>query len=311
LKVTDDKGATGKDTVQVKVNAAVPANIAPTANAGNDQSITLPVNSVKLSGSGVDSDGTIASYKWSKISGGSAVISDSTSAAATVNGLIQGIYTFQLAVKDNNGAIAKDTIKVTVNNATVSTSPANIAPIVDAGSDITSVLSNQSVTLSGKATDQDGQIMSFMWSQVSGPSTSTIVTSNSASTEITDLEEGTYAYELKVVDDKGAVNRDTMKVTIALERIAPQPVNQESNLKVYPNPVVDVANVAITTPENNTNVTVTITNISGKTVFSKDFVSVSNSVLQQVDMSNLIKGVYIVTVYFDGMQKQSVKVVKL
>ena len=40
LTVTDDKGATGKDTVQITVNTA--ANISPTANAGGDKTITLP-----------------------------------------------------------------------------------------------------------------------------------------------------------------------------------------------------------------------------------------------------------------------------
>ncbi len=40
LIVTDDKGAIGKDTVNVTVNPA--PNIPPTANAGVDQTITLP-----------------------------------------------------------------------------------------------------------------------------------------------------------------------------------------------------------------------------------------------------------------------------
>ena len=67
LTVTDNKGAIAKDTVQVTVNEA--ANIPPTADAGNDQTITLPTNSVNLNGTGADEDGTIASYQWTKISG--------------------------------------------------------------------------------------------------------------------------------------------------------------------------------------------------------------------------------------------------
>ncbi|MEI9958263.1 MAG: hypothetical protein WDM90_18605 [Ferruginibacter sp.] len=34
-----------------------------------DQNITLPTNAVTLNGSGTDTDGTIASYAWVKISG--------------------------------------------------------------------------------------------------------------------------------------------------------------------------------------------------------------------------------------------------
>ena len=66
LRVTDNKGATTADTVKVFVNAA--ANIAPTANAGADQTITLPTSTVSLTGTGTDTDGTV-SYNWTKISG--------------------------------------------------------------------------------------------------------------------------------------------------------------------------------------------------------------------------------------------------
>ena len=59
LKVTDNDGATDADIVQITVYAA---NIAPTANAGIDQSITLPTSTVSLSGSGTDTDGTISNY---------------------------------------------------------------------------------------------------------------------------------------------------------------------------------------------------------------------------------------------------------
>ena len=71
LKVTDNNRVNRHQIpVQVTVNAA--ANIAPTANAGTDQSITLPTSTISLSGSGTDPDGTISAYNWTKISGPSA-----------------------------------------------------------------------------------------------------------------------------------------------------------------------------------------------------------------------------------------------
>ena len=107
LKVTDNNGATGKDTMQVTVNAA---NIPPTANAGTDQTITLPTNTVSLNGSGTDADGSISAYNWTKISGPSAgTITNTTSAATSVTGLVQGVYQFELKVTDNNGATGLDT----------------------------------------------------------------------------------------------------------------------------------------------------------------------------------------------------------
>ncbi|MEP7232966.1 MAG: choice-of-anchor Q domain-containing protein, partial [Ginsengibacter sp.] len=115
LKVTDNQGAIAKDTMQVTVNAA--GNIPPVANAGADKTITLPTSSVSLSGSGTDADGTISSYLWSKISGPSATITTATSATTTITSLVQGVYLFELKVTDNQGAIAKDTMQVTVNAA--------------------------------------------------------------------------------------------------------------------------------------------------------------------------------------------------
>ena len=48
LTVTDNQGATGKATMKITVNPA--NNQAPTANAGSNQVITLPTNTVTLSG---------------------------------------------------------------------------------------------------------------------------------------------------------------------------------------------------------------------------------------------------------------------
>src|SRR5205085_9024059 len=91
LTVTDNQGATASDDVTVTVNAASSSsNQSPIANAGPDQTITLPVNSVTLNGSGADSDGTIASYQWTQISGGVATIVSATSGSTSITGLVQG-----------------------------------------------------------------------------------------------------------------------------------------------------------------------------------------------------------------------------
>lgn len=113
LSVADSRRAIGRDTVQVIVN------MAPKAYAGTDKSITLPTNYVNLSGSGSDADGSIASYKWSKVSGPSYyTFSSSTTAATRVSNLVAGSYVFRLTVKDNRGGTAYDDVVVTVKSAT-------------------------------------------------------------------------------------------------------------------------------------------------------------------------------------------------
>lgn len=96
------------------IDPAPPVNQIPTVNAGADATIQLPISSVVLNGSAVDSDGSIVAYKWSKIGGGNAVIASPASAKTDVTGLAEGFYTFQLAATDNNNATSYDLVSITV-----------------------------------------------------------------------------------------------------------------------------------------------------------------------------------------------------
>ena len=72
LTVTDNMGATAKSRVKITVsNSGIQP---PVANAGADQTITLPVSSVTINGSGSSaSSGSIVSYMWAEKSGPSTV----------------------------------------------------------------------------------------------------------------------------------------------------------------------------------------------------------------------------------------------
>ncbi|WP_347157367.1 malectin domain-containing carbohydrate-binding protein [Pontibacter chitinilyticus] len=99
----------------ITVSEAV--NEPPVANAGTDQTITLPTSKVTLTGTGSDKeDGAKVSFAWSQLSGpNTAVIAAATQATTDVTGLVEGAYTFQLTVTDSKGAAANSTVKVTVN----------------------------------------------------------------------------------------------------------------------------------------------------------------------------------------------------
>ncbi len=58
----------GAAPLEFGVNAYT-GNIPPTANAGSNITLTLPVTSTTLTGSGSDPDGTISTYAWSRVSG--------------------------------------------------------------------------------------------------------------------------------------------------------------------------------------------------------------------------------------------------
>ena len=117
LKVTDDGGLSSKDTMRVIVDPVLTTNHPPIANAGVDQTITLPTNTINLDGSAsTDPENSITTYVWTKVSGPSSFnIVNSTAVQTQLTNLIQGVYQLELKVTDAGGLFSKDTMQVTVN----------------------------------------------------------------------------------------------------------------------------------------------------------------------------------------------------
>lgn len=207
LMVTADDGLTGSDLVQVVVRNT--PNQAPRADAGNDQEITLPANAVTLSGSGQDGDGTIVRYNWSKISGPDAgTFSSPTTAVTQFYGMTAGTYVFSFKVIDNDGMIDIDRVTVIVNPAN------NTAPVANAGEDMVLTFPNNTTNLNGNATDPDGNILGYRWTQISGPALAAISNVAARNTGINRLVVGTYVFRLTVTDRMGASHSDEVTVMV-------------------------------------------------------------------------------------------------
>jgi hypothetical protein len=116
----------GFTVIEESADASASTTNGVTSNAGVDQTITLPVNSVQLAGSGSSILGGAVSYSWTKIAGPTQfTFSGTTVASPTVSNLVQGTYTFRLTVKDNSGATATDDMNVVVNGLTSTGTYAN------------------------------------------------------------------------------------------------------------------------------------------------------------------------------------------
>ena len=211
IKVTDNSGVTATDVVKVTVNPAVVVPGSLNVNAGVDQTLTLPVSSTILTATASETNGTIVSYQWTQLSGPStATIAAAGQASTTISGLVQGVYNFQITVTDNSGTTATDAVKVTVNAAAVVPGP----PSANAGPDQTITLPTSSVTLSGSGSEANGTIVSYKWTQISGPSTATIGTADQAATGVSGLVQGVYQFQLTVTDNSGVTATDVVKVTV-------------------------------------------------------------------------------------------------
>lgn len=90
----------------------------------------------------------------------------------------------------------------------------NKTPIADAGPSQTIFLPTKTIMLNGTGQDADGQVLAYLWSEVSGPGNSIIDDPGSKSTSVSGLTEGTYIFQLMVTDNDGATGVDTTSVIV-------------------------------------------------------------------------------------------------
>ena len=98
-----------------------PVNKTPIVNAGADKSVQVN-ETLTITGSGTDSDGTIVSYEWKK---GSTVLA--TTATFDYLPTVVGTDTLTLTVTDDDGATASDSVVVTVTSIIPSSNSFNFA----------------------------------------------------------------------------------------------------------------------------------------------------------------------------------------
>lgn len=209
LTATDTYGGQGTDTVTVTVTSD---NARPSADAGLDQTVDEQT-SVTLAGSAEDPDSEDITFTWKQVGGEEVELSSTDSAQPTftapivANGKVK-VLVFELRAADENGRPAKDTTKVFVL-------PVNAAPVADAGADQT-VDVDATVMLTGSATDEDGESLTFVWSQIAGPTVELSSTTEPGITFVapkTDLD-ATLTFQLIANDGTIDSAPDTVDVVV-------------------------------------------------------------------------------------------------
>jgi hypothetical protein len=198
-------------TEKTVVNPSTP----PVANAGPDQTITLPLDSVTLDGSASKGVNLITGYQWTILSGpGTGAFLTPTAPKTVFTNLTAGTYSVQLKVTDDSNHIGLDTAKITVNPAP--------APVAHAGPDQTIGLPLDSVALNGSAST--GSYITYQWTILSGPAGSVFSSPSTALTELDNLTAGVYQAVLTVTDITNRTSIDTVQITVNPAPPPPPPV---------------------------------------------------------------------------------------
>ncbi|CAA0099407.1 Chitinase A [BD1-7 clade bacterium] len=187
------------------------ANRAPSANAGNDQTVTGPAN-ITLDGSrSSDPDQDPLTYQWQQTSGPTVTLSnaDSANPSFSVNA-VDTAETLRFTLTVSDGKIqATDEVSVTVQANT----PANTAPVVEVTSDV-SVESTGTVSIVATATDVDGDTLTYSWSSNDGLLTIDNADSAAISVTATAVTQDTTAQLTLLVSDGTDTTMANIAVTI-------------------------------------------------------------------------------------------------
>src|SRR5688572_3237393 len=91
----------------------------------------------------------------------------------------------------------------------------NKKPVIEITTNSITIKADQdSVFLTATASDEEGQIVSYLWRMVSGEGTPEILTPSEQSTWVRNLVQGYYVFQILVKDEAGDVSSDTIAVDV-------------------------------------------------------------------------------------------------
>ncbi|XP_052584289.1 dyslexia-associated protein KIAA0319 homolog isoform X2 [Peromyscus californicus insignis] len=216
LTITDSDGATNSTTATLIIHGAV--DYPPVANAGPNQTITLPQNTITLNGNQSSDDHQIVLYEWSPGPGGESkevVMQGAQTPYLRLSELREGEYTFQLMVTDSAGQQSAALAAVIVQAEN------NQAPVAVAGPDKELFFPVQSATLDGSGSSDDHGIVCYHWEHIRGPSAVEMENVDKAIATVSGLQVGTYHFRLTVRDQQGLSSTSTLTVAVKKENNSP------------------------------------------------------------------------------------------
>ncbi|MFY1827745.1 myxosortase-dependent M36 family metallopeptidase [Myxococcus fulvus] len=212
LTVSDGKTSVN-DTVNVVIHHANRAPVVTATSVSVNERSTATLTAVAS-----DADGDTLTYAWTQLTGTPVTLDNANTATATFAAgevASNAVLTFRVTVSDGTASVTQD-VSVDVLNV-------NRAPTVNAGLDGT-VAARATATLSGSASDEDGDTLSYTWVQTAGTAVAlSAATSAVATFTAPDVSAAeTLTFRL-TVSDGSVIASDTVDV-----QVTPSPIpNQD------------------------------------------------------------------------------------
>jgi hypothetical protein len=208
---SDDDDDTSGDDDDASSDDDASDNQAPTAEAGDPQTIELG-DSAYLNGSdSSDPDGDSLDFLWEVVSapaGAQAGLAGETTITPTLTPDTEGNYTIELTVTDPGGLFGTDEVVIGVDEEV------NVAPVADAGSDQT-VDAGDIVYMDGTGSyDPNGDNIAYWWTVAAYPggAAPSLSSNTSATPNFIATDAGTYVLDLVVNDGQLSSSPDSARV---------------------------------------------------------------------------------------------------
>jgi gliding motility-associated-like protein len=204
--IDNNSGVTNSVVVKVIVTSANQLPVVKITSPANNSN-HVEESSVIISVTASDSDGVVTKVEFFN---GTIKIGEDISSpySLTWNNLKEGSYNLVAKATDDKGGSSTAQVVILV-------SAVGIAPVANAGEDVTLQLPENSFAIQGSGNDADGDISNYSWEQTDGPNQAT-VTTNAAdgSVNISNLQEGTYRFVLTVTDNGNLTGTDEIVVQV-------------------------------------------------------------------------------------------------
>jgi len=202
--------------INIVVSTTPVAPVVTITSPANNASFTAGAN-ISIVATGTATTGTISKIQFFN---GATKLGEDLSApySFTWSNVAIGSYNITATATTDQGISASHNIQINVvaspTESPTNPNPSNIAPIADAGADVSVQLPIKNISINGRGSDPDGTITKYEWTEVAATNEISYAQSPSGELTLTNLSEGSYTFELTVTDNGNRTATDQVEISI-------------------------------------------------------------------------------------------------